>query len=243
MQNGVCNARQTLLSRSEQNQRHRPRRISVAIFARQQSESGLRSILRQFDVVYTRSWAELEFRLTNGAFRTAILDPGLLTVSDAKSVTAFKSHHPEVAFISYASLDGASLQTVARMACDGFLFNDVLVHEGCCRYTVRRAVERASSQGLVTEVLGQLETDLSTLPESVGQILFDLFARPSHYTKVCDLATACRVKVRTLYRILNHARLGSPKNPDARQGLPRLLSFAQFGCFGKRNRNASRLSP
>lgn len=186
--------------------------ISVAVLVRPQNESSLRSTLNEFDAVYTRSWRELEARLVSGAFQTTVVDPGLLTDSDTRQMAAFGFRHPDLGFIAYASLVGASLHAVAQMTCDGFFFHQVLVHErDCSRSRVCRAIERASAHSFVGKVLGRLERDLSALPQTVARTLFDLFARPGRYSGVCDLATEADVKVRTLYRTFQHARLGPPK--------------------------------
>ena len=127
-------------------------------------------------------------------------------------MAAFRVARPDVAFIAYASLDGASLHAIARLAREGNFFHHVLVREAdCSGYTLRKAIERAGAHGLVNQVLGRLERDLSALPEDVARTLFDLFARPARYSDVSDLATESRVKVHTLYRTFQHAHLRSPR--------------------------------
>lgn len=186
--------------------------ICVGIFARTQCDSRLSGMVQGSAAIYARSWRELEARLASGAVQTALIDPLLVTPSDQHSIAAFRVSHPGIALIAYASLNGASLRALMRLNREGNLFHHVLIREReFPRSAPRRVIESATAHGLVNEVLGRLERDLSALPDCVVRTLVDLFARPGRYCGVSDLATESHLKIHTLYRSFQGAGLASPK--------------------------------
>lgn len=207
--------------------------IRVGVLARTECDSSLVAVLKEFDAVYARSWGQLEPMLTSGDVHTALIDPGLLSFSDQRKAARVKANYPNIALIAYASLDAASLNAIARMNGEGYVFHNVLIRERDCKsHTVSRAIESACAHRLVNAVLGRLERDLAALPHNIFTVVVDVFSRPARYNRVSDLASESRVPVYTLYRHFQQARLGSPK---------KLLSLAKIcrACFLFRHSDAS----
>jgi transcriptional regulator GlxA family with amidase domain len=59
--------------------------------------------------------------------------------------------------------------------------------------------------------LSFLERSLSELPPALSAAISDLFARPERYGTATDLAIEAGVKERTLWRMIEKNRLGTPK--------------------------------
>jgi hypothetical protein len=74
----------------------------------------------------------------------------------------------------------------------------------------RKKLERGCACRLGIEFLGYIQLSSMRLPVAVRWAIEDLFARPSRYQSDADIAIEAGLSERTLRRIIEGARLGTP---------------------------------
>lgn len=183
--------------------------IRFAALLPAQSAEHVRRILPQTSIVFARSWDELSELLGTRTFRGALIDPQI-SGEDTRAALRIVRHYPRTHIFAYVEATAPSLQAIFRLSKYGL--DDVFVHPvkaGDKRFL--NAIEKVSGDQLASDVLTAVECKLQVLPAPILHSILDLFRRPYRYQHACDLASECGVSIRSLYRAMYKANLGTPR--------------------------------
>jgi AraC-like DNA-binding protein len=169
----------------------------------------VRRILPRTEIAFASTWDELSNSLRTGAFCIALIDP---QTGGDNTATALRvvGHHPQAHIFAYVDPSPPSLQSIFKLSKCGL--EDVFVHPvrtGDKRFL--NAIENVSAESLASDVLAAIDLKQRTLSPRVMAAVFDLFRRPCRYQCSTDLAIEAGVSVRSIYRALNEADLGTPR--------------------------------
>jgi AraC-like DNA-binding protein len=96
---------------------------------------------------------------------------------------------------------------------------------------LRATLHRTDTDTLPFSFVRLLEARLGRLSPPVATAVQDAFERPQIYDNVSDLARTARVRVRSLFRELEKAGLGTPKKLLAVARVLRGVSYMQSGSL------------
>jgi len=173
------------------------------------SAEHVRRILPRTEIAFANTWDALSNSLRTGAFCSALIDP---QTGGDNTVTALRvvGRHPQAHIFAYVDLTATSLRAIFKLSKCGL--EDVFVHPvraGDKRFL--NAIENVNAETLASDVLAAIDVKLRKLSPRVMGAVFDLFRRPSRYQSSADLASEADVSVRSIYRELNEADLGTPR--------------------------------
>ncbi len=161
------------------------------------------------DIRLASDWAEVLRAVDRAAAEAVLIDPGLASTLDTRDLAHAIARRPGVPVVMYTTVSGRSMRGVATLAAAG------VRHLLLCGYddrpeTIRRMVDQLPSAAASSAFLRRFDGALETLPGNVAAGIRRLFHAPGRMRNVGDLAAACGVSPRMLYRHLTRARLTSP---------------------------------
>lgn len=157
-----------------------------------------------------RGWPSLEDAVRRRPADVAVLDPGADGTVRTQDIVSLVRSYPSLPVLIYTVLSPQTMRAVVELSGHGV--HQVVLH----RFDdePRRFLQTLEQQPGVTlsdALLDRLAERLAVLPPPLVRAVEQLFRRPLGFAGADDLARAAAMPLRTLYRVLEAARLASPK--------------------------------
>jgi hypothetical protein len=171
-------------------------------FVPPQSESQVRRTLRDDDILFAHSWADLENLVRQHPSTHVLADP---TADGSTNVAGFLDlvrRFPSTPVLSCITWSAKGFEAGAELAKYG-LKPSVL---GFDRSPFNEAAAKWSATALARGILGWAERSLCLFPLPLRMATIDLFERPRRYSTAAELAIAADISLAAVYRSFEPGR-------------------------------------
>lgn len=184
--------------------------MTLAAFLPKSAAEHVESALPSEEILFGRSWKELDAIIGQPLVTVAMIDPGADGTPNKSAVINLMARHPAVSFMAYVSLTNSNLKATADLSRHG-LASAILHPLGDSLNRFWSILDHLSANPIVRGFLGTIEPALGRLPHPTVRAVQDLFERPHRYQAAADLALQSGMTVREVYRDFESAKLGTPK--------------------------------
>ncbi len=199
--------------------------MHVATFLSARLLTHLRLALgRSHTVLAARSWGGFEHYARTSPVDVAVVEPCAFGDDRSADVSGFMQRHPSLPLVVYASISPAAMKATAAVARYG-VRQVVLYGYDDAPARLRETIEAQPTNALASRLLTALRPQLDLLPAPVRGAVTIAISAPARFHHAPDLCAASGVTLRTVYRHLAAAGLGSPRRIVTAARLLRAFSY------------------